>query len=312
MKVYLSENIAESAYKKLSENFEIVTTLDHPEELDAMLVRRTVVTRELMEKATKLKVVSMHGVGIDRIDAKAAAELGIKVTNVPGQNSQSVAELAVSFILALSRKHKYINNGLCKGQFDRIGMDELVGNEITGKKLGLVGGGNVSSRIATIMKNGFNMEIHCYDPYKTEEQCREMGCIKAETVEELFRDMDYVDISVPLAESTRNIINKKVYENANPNLIVVNTSRGGVVNEEDLYEALVSGKIKAAASDVYVTEPPSKDMPLLSLDNFIGTLHVGGTTEEALERVGNCAVDNIINGIAEYEKEKENEDDVAI
>lgn len=302
MKVYLSEYIAPTARNKLEKEFEIVTDFNHPEELDGIIVRRVKITRDIIKKAKRLKVISMHGVGFDTIDLNACKEYGIEVVNVPGLSAQSVAELAVSFIMALSRKHKMIDKGLCEGRFTKFGMSEMIGNEIYGKKLGLVGGGHVANKVATIMRNAFSCQIYCYDPYKTEEECFNLGYSKVNKIEELFQIADFINVSVPLVEGTKNLINSNVFECANPNLILVNTSRGGVVDEEALYDALITGKIKAAASDVFVSEPPNKDCKLIHLDNFIATLHIGGSTEESLERVGNKAVDNLISRIRCIEK----------
>lgn len=216
----------------------------------------------------------MHGVGFDTIDLKACREYGVEVVNVPGLSAQSVAELAVSFIMALSRKHKMVNRGLCQGKFAKFGMSELIGNEVYGKKLGLVGGGHVANKVAKIMKSAFDSEIYCYDLYKSEEECLSLRYSKVNKIEELFQIADFINVSVPLVETTRNLINSRTFEYANPNLILVNTSRGGVVDEKDLYDALVTGKIKAAASDVFVSEPTDKDCKLIHLDNFIGTLHI--------------------------------------
>lgn len=294
MKVYLSEPIAPSAYARLAAECEIVDNFDAPEELDGIIVRRALVTRDVISRAKKLKIISMHGVGLDTIDLAAAREFGVKVTNVPGQSAESVAELAVSFMLALARKHKAINNGLCSGRFAKFGADGLMGEELYGKKLGLVGGGHIASRVAEIMGAAFHTQNYCYDPGKTAGRLRAMGCQKVDTLEELFAGMDLISIHVPLLPSTRSMINAGVLRAANPNLILVNTARGGIVDEEALYSALVSGQIRAAASDVFAHEPPAADEPLLSLDNFIATLHVGGSTPEALDRVSNAAVDNLL------------------
>lgn len=302
MKVYLSENIAQSARERLEKNFEIVDNFDHPEELDGIIVRRAKVTREIIKRAVKLKVICMHGVGLDTIDVEAAKEYGIPVTRVPGGSIESVAELAVTFMLALSRKIKYIDHGLSSGEFDHFGMTETIGNEVFGKKLGLVGCGHIGMRVGEIMKNSFSMELYCYDPHKSAEECRKLGYEKVDTIKELFQAVDYASISIPLLDSTRNIINAEVFEQANPNLVLVNTSRGGIVDEDALYHALAEGKIKAAASDVFAQEPPQKESPLLHLENFISTLHVGGSTEEALERVGNCTVDNLIREIEKSQR----------
>lgn len=297
MKVYLSEHIAPSAYERLRERFEIVDNFDCPEELDAIIVRRAHVTRDIIERAKKLKIISMHGVGLDTIDLDAAAERGVPVLNVPGESAESVAELAVAYIMALSRKLKAIDRGLSEGRFHHFGETALIGTELSGKKLGLVGAGHIASRVAAIMQAAFACQVYCYNPRKSTEQLAALGYQKVETLEELFHEMDIVSIHVPLTESTRNLISTSVFQNANPRLLLVNTSRGGIVDKKALCQALLHGQIKAAASDVFVSEPPEKEEPLLHLDNFIGTLHIGGSTDEALERVSNKAVDHVIEAL---------------
>lgn len=294
MKVYLSEHIAPSAYARLAERFEIVDNFDHPEELDAIIVRRVRVTREIIERAGNLKIISMHGVGLDTIDVEAAAARGIPVINVPSESAESVAELAVAYLMALSRKLKAIDQGLRDGRYHHFGEASLVGTELFGKKLGLVGAGHIAGRVAEIMKNAFACDVYCWNPRKNAEQLSELGYCKIDTLEGLFHDMDMISVHVPLTESTRNLISDSAFQNANPALLLANTSRGGVVDENALLRALTTGRIKGAASDVFVSEPPDKDSPLLHLDNFIGTLHVGGSTNEALERVSNLAVDHVM------------------
>ena len=295
MKVYLAEPISDVAYKLLSDHFEITDSLEHPEELDGMLIRCAPVTRELIEKAVKLKIISEHGTGVDSIDVKAAEEHGIKVTNTPGLNAQSVAELAVSFILSLSRKIKYVDKGLQKGSFTRFGQPDLIGNEVSGKKLGIIGCGNIANKVATIMKTAFNAQVYCWNPRRSTEYISSLGYKKIESIKELLSICDFVSVHIPLTDETKNLITEKEFETANPNLILVNTARAGIVNEKDLYNALIMSKIKAAACDVFESEIPSQDNPLLALDNFTGTLHIGASTTECLGSVGLASVQNLID-----------------
>ncbi|MBP2032018.1 D-3-phosphoglycerate dehydrogenase [Clostridium algifaecis] len=297
MKVYLSENIAKSAYNRLAERAEIVTNFKHPEKLDAIMVRRVHVTREIIEKAVNLKVISMHGIGRDTIDVEAAREHGIPVPNVPNQSMESVAELAVAQIMILSRNIKKANIGICQNRYNSHGPIELIGNDIYGKTLGMVGIGKISLRIAEMMGAAFHVNLTGYDPFVSKDEASSLGIKKINTIQKLFSNSDYVNISVPLTDSTKNLIGKNALDAANPNLILVNTSRGGIVDEKALYDALINGKIKAAASDVFLSEPPKKDNPLVLLENFVATPHIGGNTKECLERVGNTAVDNLFTVI---------------
>ena len=295
MKIYLSENIAKSAYDRLSAKAEIVTDFSHVEDIDAIIVRRVQVTRDIIARAKKLKFIAMHGVGCDTIDMQAAKEYGIPVKNVPNQSAESVAELAVAFMLSLSRKLKMAGKGITISRYDTFSPIELIGTEVYNKTLALVGTGHIAIRIGKIMKAAFNVNIIGYNPHITPEKAQQMGIEKIEELPELFQKADLVNVSVPLVESTRNLINETAFAAAKRTLILVNTSRGGVVNEQALYKALVNKQISAAASDVFLSEPPKADNPLVGLDNFIATPHIGGSTHESLERVGNAAVDNIFS-----------------
>lgn len=299
--VYLNDHICETAVERLKRYVRLTDNFDNPEEIDAIIVRQQYCTREMIQKAKNCRLIQMHGVGLERIDVEAANEAGIPVKNVHGGNAQSVAELTVALMLALSRKLTYINEGVRKGSFSTFGLPQTEGREISGKVLGLVGGGQIAQLVAGIVKTAFRMKMIVYDPFMDEEKCRALGMEKVDDVKDLFRHSDYVSIHVPLTDSTNHMINKEVLDCAKNGLILVNTARGGIVDEADLYEALVSGKLLAAGMDVFEQQPPATDNPLLSLDNFIGTMHVGGSTLEALERNGKVVVDNVFEALGVVE-----------
>ena len=293
MKVYLSEAIDPGALERLARHFEIVADFDHPEELDAIIVRRVFLTREIIEKASKCRIISMHGVGLDTIDLAAAEEYGIPVVNVPGESAQSVAELAVAFMLALSRKLKKAEHGLLEGRYTCHGPAELIGSEIYGKTVGLVGFGHISRRVAEIMRTAFHCHILVYTLHFTAEQAIACGADRAGSLFELFEKSDYVSVSVPLSMQTRNMINGDVLSHAKPGLILVDTSRGGVLDEEALYNALSDGRIAAAGLDVSAREPMDAGNPLLALENCMVTPHIGASTADAKKRVGEAVVNHI-------------------
>ncbi|MCQ2536918.1 MAG: hydroxyacid dehydrogenase [Lachnospiraceae bacterium] len=297
MVVYLSELIAPSAVEELKKHATIVDNFDHPEEIDAMIIRKQPVTREVIEKATKLKVISRHGVGCDMIDLEACKEYGVKVIIQAGGNAQSVAELAVSFMLALARKLKLADQGLQKGRFNVFAPKETIGMDTFGKTVALVGSGHISSKVAAIMKNGFGCRILAYSPHLTPEKAAAMGAEYCPDLDEMLKEADYINISVPLTDSTRHMFNKERLSLLKPTAILVNTSRGGIVDEDALYEILRDGKIWGAASDVFTIEPPEKDNPLLSLDNFIATPHFGSSTYECMEECGMVAVKNVFANV---------------
>lgn len=295
--VYLNDHISPNAVNRLKQHVRIVDNFDNPEEIDAIIVRQQYATKEIIEKVKNCKLIQMHGVGLERIDLEAAKNAGIPVKNTPGGNAQSVAELSVCLMLALSRKITYIYDGVKQGRFTKFGLPETEGNEIYGKVLGLVGGGQIARLTAKIMTSAFGAKVLVYDPFLDDEKCRAFGFEKIETVNELFSKSDFISIHVPLLDSTKHMINKEVLDSSKNGLILINTARGGIVDEKALYDALVSGKVKAAGMDVFEEQPPKADNPLFTLDNFIGTLHIGGSTAEAMDRNGKSVVDNIFEAL---------------
>lgn len=295
--VYLNDHISQNAVNRLKKHVRLVDNLDNPEEIDAIIVRQQYATKEMIDKVKNCKLIQMHGVGLERIDLEAAKNAGIPVKNTPGGNAQSVAELSVGLMLALSRKINYIYDGIKKGKFTKFGLPETEGNEIYGKVLGLVGGGQIARLTAKIMTTAFAAKVLVYDPFLEAEKCKALGFEKIETLNELFSKSDFISIHVPLLDSTKHMITKEVLDSSKEGLILINTARGGIVDENALYEALVSGKVKAAGMDVFEEQPPKADNPLFTLDNFIGTLHIGGSTAEALERNGKMCVDNIFEAL---------------
>lgn len=293
--VYLNDHICPHALERLQRHVRLVDNFDHPEEIDAIIVRQQWCTREMIAQAVNCRLIQMHGTGLERIDLKAAREYGIPVRSTRGGNAQSVAELTIALMLALSRKLTYINDGVRKGAFPRFGMPETEGREITGKTLGLVGGGQIAQRVATMARAAFDMHVLVYDPYMDAAQCNALGMERVETITELARRVDYMSIHVPYTESTANLIDRTVLRSARPGMMLINTARGGIVDEEALYEALTQGPLAAAALDVFKEQPPRADHPLLGLDNFIGTVHIGGSTAEALERNGRMTVDSVFD-----------------
>lgn len=303
MNVFLGESIDPGAYRRLAEHMNIVEDLKHPEELDAIIVRRKQITRDIIERASRCRLIAMHGVGLDTIDLQAAEEYKIPVVNVPGESAQSVAELAVAYFLALSRKMKMAEYGLREGRYSGFGPDELIGTEIHGKTVGLIGYGNIGKRVAAIMKEGFQCRILVYTPNFTERRAAECQVERAESAKEIFARADYVSIGVPLTPQTKDMIGTDVFEKANPKLILVDTSRGGIVNENALLHALINRQIAGAGLDVSEKEPMDPKNPLLYLENFMATPHIGASTADAKRRVGDIVVTNVLCacGIEEME-----------
>ncbi|MBR3315251.1 MAG: hydroxyacid dehydrogenase [Atopobiaceae bacterium] len=295
MSVYLSEYIDPSCRAKLEEKFEVVDNFDKPEEVEAIILRIFPVDAALMDKLPNLKIISKHGVGCNTIDIDAAKERGIIVTNTPGANANSVAELIVGLMLDICRNITVADRKSQAGEFSSIAPKEMTGIELTGKTLGLIGAGNIARIVGKILVGGFDAKVIAYDPYMPAEAMASFGYEKVETVAEVIERSDIVNVSVPLTPETENLIAGDMFDKFKPNAILVNAARGGIVNEDDLYDALKAGKLRAAACDAFVTEPPTAaNTKLYELDNFIGTPHIGAGTEEALIRMGDESVANVI------------------
>lgn len=297
MRVYLSEFIHPAAVERLKSVATVETTFDDIASLDGMVVRGVRVTREIIEQAKNLKVIGRHGVGFETVDLEAAKEHGIRVLNAPHANATSVAELIVGRFLEMSRQLYKANAKLRRGEFTRIAPPDLQGMEVTGKTLGLIGMGNIPQIVARMMKAAFQVQVYGYDPFVSTEEAERRGIHKVDQLEELLEMSDLVSINVHLTPETTNMIHGDLFNHFKPNAIFVNTARGKIVNEDDLYDALVAGKLGSAAFDVFANEPLPKDSKLLTLESFSATPHIGGNTQEALYRTGMTVVENVINVI---------------
>ncbi len=293
MKVYLSEYIHPEAVAKLRERAQIVNDFDDPESIDAAIIRVAEINRTMMERAKNLKVIGKHGIGYNTIDVNAAKELGIRVVYTPRANVNSVAELIVALVLNVSRNISLVHGKVKKSQIKTIAPEESKGVEISGKTLGLIGMGNIARLAAGMLKNGFGMKLIGYDPFVTAGKAEGFGIRKIDTLEELVSEADIVSISIPFTKETENLVDKRLFEHFKPNSILINTARGGIVNEQDLYHALTQGKLRGAACDVFVKEPPDENNLLVGLDNFVATPHIGANTEEALYNMGMTVVDEV-------------------
>ena len=222
----------------------------------------------------------------DSIDVEAAKQRGIQVIYTPTANADSVAELTVALFLLLQRRLYEANEGCRAGRFTSIAPRDFLGTEILGKTFGQIGMGNIAQRIAHIMNKGFGVKVLGYDPFINAEEAARRGFEKVDSMEELLERSDMVNINVPLVPSTEHMISREMFDHFKPGAVFVNAARGAVIDEDALYDALVSGKLKAAACDTFVNEPPTGENKLLSLPNFSATPHIGGNTYEALEKAG--------------------------
>lgn len=298
MVVYLSEYIYPEAAKYLREHATVVDNFDHIEEIDAIILRNIPVTAEMMDKAKKLKVITKHGIGVNTIDVEAARERGIQVLYTPTANADSVAEMTVGLFIMLERRIYEANVGCRNSEFTTVAPRDFLGTEISGKTFGQIGMGNIAQRIAHIMGVGLGAKVLGYDPFIDAEEAARRGFEKVDTMEELLERSDLVNINVPLTKKTTGMLSREMFEHFKPGSVFVNAARGAVIDEDALYDALVSGRIKAAACDTFINEPPTAENKLLSLRNFSATPHIGGNTEDALRKAGTEVVMETLSVLA--------------
>ena len=244
---------------------------------DAIIVRSaTKVTADIINAGTNLKVIGRAGVGLDNVDKKAAEARKIRVVNTPAATSVTVAELALGLMLSCARSIPQATQSLREGKWEKKAFK---GTELYGKKLGIIGSGRIGTELAK-RAVAMGMSVLVLDPFIKE--CS-FG-VKCE-LDDLLSQADYISLHVPKTPETAHMINKETIAKMKKGVTIVNCARGGVIDEEALYEALKSGQVKAAALDVYESEP-IKDFKLFSLPNVIGTPHVGAQTKEGQERAG--------------------------
>jgi len=230
----------------------------------------------------ELKIVSKYGVGLDMIDLKAAERFGVSIRWTPGVNSQSVAELTMAFMVALARNLIPLAREMRDGIWTHGG-----GRQISSATVGIVGCGHVGQRVARLCR-AFGARVIAHDIRSYDDFYREMN-VAPVAFDALLRESDFVTLHVPLDDSTRGMIGAPQLEVMKPSAFLVNTSRGGIVDEAALKHALGNGRIAGAACDVFSNEPPA-DTELLLLPNFVGTPHVGGSSAEAVLAMGRAAI----------------------
>ncbi len=287
MKILVSDKLAEEGLTILREGdaFEVDCRYDlKPEQLretigsyDALIVRSgTQVTEEVIAAATRLKVIGRAGVGLDNVDLKAATKKGIIAMNTPGGNTTSTAEHAFSLIMALARNIPQAHSSMKAGKWER---GKFQGVELYGKTLGVIGLGRIGSTVAKFAQ-GFGMSIKAYDPFLSAEMAAKRGIVMA-TLEDLFRNSDFITVHVPKTDETKGMIGEKEINMMKKTVRLVNCARGGIIEEAALVQALASKRIAGAALDVYDEEPPASDQPLLKFDACVLTPHLGASTAEA-------------------------------
>ena len=295
MKILICDNLNQQVYKELEtigdcvdiskSNSRDKDLANHIKDCEIVVIRSaTKLTKEVLDKAEQLKIIARCGVGIDNVDLAFAKSKNIFVTNSPSANLISVVELTVALIISVSRKLSLADSHLKKGEWNR---SQFLGYELYGKTLGIVGFGKAGRLVAERMKS-FGMSIVFYDPYVTDWN----GSEESIKLDDLLRTADVVSIHVIKTKDTENLISKDMLDLLKPSSVIINTSRGGVLDEDYLFELLESEKIFGAGLDVYSNEPP-KNVDRYNGLNLVTTPHIGASTNEAQLKAGLETIENI-------------------
>lgn len=261
----------------------------HLAEADALIVAFTEINAELLDFAPRVKIVCKHGVGVDNIDLAETKARGIWVTNVPNANKHAVADFTFALLLSLARQIPQANAQTKKGEWPRI-----FATDAWGKTIGICGLGNIGKQVA-LRARGFNMRVVAFDFFQDKAFAKEND-IAFVSKEELMAQSDFITLHMPLTDTTKNFVALDEMKRMKPGAYLINASRGGVVNEADLFTALSTNVIAGAASDVFETEPLTTH-PLFALDNFVATSHIAGYTDGAVNAIGEHCVENIVTAI---------------
>ncbi|MGD9395207.1 MAG: hydroxyacid dehydrogenase [Candidatus Thorarchaeota archaeon] len=300
-RVLVADPIAESAVAKIkAAGLEVIIRdkeKDGPIEeqikgFDCVVVRSaTKITREVIEAADNLKLVVRAGVGLDNVDQEAAKANGVEVQNTPEAPTVSVAELVLALMFALARNVTQADSSMKDERWEK---KKLAGTELWNKILGIIGFGRIGYEVAARAK-AFDMDILCYDVLDIEKVCADLGTRPC-GIDELIANADYITLHVPLVPQTRGLIGEKEFKKMKKTAYLINTARGGVVDERALLKALNDGDIAGAALDVFENEPPL-DWELVKHPKLVATPHLASSTKEAQVRVGELTADRVIAGL---------------
>jgi len=298
MRILVAEAISETGIQLLKAEHEVDQRKLTPAELleaigeyDALITRsETKVTAEVLARGTRLKVVGRAGVGVDNVDVEAATERGVVVVNVPGANTYSTAEQAMGLLIAAARHIPQAHNALAReGRWDR---KTYVGTELYGKTLGIIGLGRIGSEVA-IRARAFGMKLLAYDPYVPAPRAEQLGVTLIPTVAELLPQVDFLTIHAAKTSESARLIRAQELALMKPSARLVNCARGGMIDEEALYQALSTGKLAGAALDVFAIEPCTSS-PLFGLPNVVVTPHLSASTEEAQDANGRYIAEYVL------------------
>lgn len=287
----LINNIKELGFKKVLINkpqrrFSQDELIDFLSQCDIAIVGLDKITEEVLSKVPKLKAISKYGVGLDNIDFEACKKYKVKILHTQGVNKRSVSELTLGCMLSLNRNIYITSNDLKAGNWNKSG-----GVQLSSKTVGIIGLGNIGKDLVNLLKP-FGCKILVNDIIEQSKYYEENSLIET-TKDDIFKNADIITIHTPLTPQVKYLINKDTLSMMKPNAIVINTARGGIVNQDDLKWALKNNIIAGAAIDAYEIEPP-EDKELIALPNLISTPHIGGNAEEAVKAMGLAAINNII------------------
>lgn len=277
---------------------EIIEFLDN-NIVDGIILRApAAITPSILDHCASVRAISGAGVGLDNIDVDYATEKGIAILNAPNLNSQATAEHTVSLIMSVMKNVPSFNEETKKGNFSY--RDGRYTYEMHGKKVGLIGFGSIAQKVGKILSAGFGMEVTAYVRTISDQRqklAKEHNVQLTTSIEQLFRNSDIVSLHIPLEKETEKIIDKSLLSLMKKDSVLVNTARGGLINENDLIEVLNRGGIMGAAVDVYTQEPPPKDHPFFSLQQVVATPHIGGISKEAAKKTSVTIAENLISAL---------------
>ena len=263
----------------------------YAKDVDGIIIGVDIADREMLKSCKNLKAIAKYGVGVDNIDLDTAKELGIKISRTVGSNSVSVAEHTIALMFACAKR---IVDGAINVKNGKWNKNYEI--ELMGKKIGIIGFGNIGRHVSRLAQ-GIGMNVCAYDVFPINEKYAKEHNIQICSLDELVRTSDVITIHTPLTSETKDMINAERLKEMKTTAIVINAARGGIINEADLYEALVNKEIFAAGFDVFSTEPPKTDEKLLRLDNFILTPHAASKTLEADMNTIKMSITNLITDI---------------
>lgn len=304
MKFVMTQAVCKEGMQKLEGKVDIYIAdnpdpnnyLDQMQDADALIVRLAKCDAHAIENSPQLKVIGRTGIGYDSVDVNKATSLGIPVVITPGASIRSVAEHTIALILALSKNIVEAHNEMRAGNWEIRNAHKAF--DLQDKVVGIAGLGPIGRETAKLCQ-GLGMKVSGYDPFFTKEQIEALDIVHCSTIEQLVQEADIVSVHMPLVEATRNLITAREISKMKPTAVIINSSRGGIVNEKDLAEALKAGVIAGAGLDVFEEEPASVGNPLLNCPNVIVSPHSAAQTRETVVRVADMCIEGclaILNG----------------